>query len=459
MTGLVIFSYLASGLNFSILPPVLQRWAGHLGYTDYHELSKRVFTWRSSGYVIGCIFGSTLFRWINRQACLALMYFLISTTLFTASLSKDVTGINVSFGLQGICTGISDAATSAIICQVWKDKSGPFLQCLYFVFAIGNTVAPLMAAPLLDTNFKIPIFITAAVVMLTSFTLVSLVFLLKEEDDFLSQETGPDLSMRFTTSRSNSSSWISFVYGMSLDQCKKCIEFIKINNRTVIIVILTALIILLYSGMEIVYWEFLAFYLQEVPLQEKITDEKASYMMAAVTYGFMTSRGVGIFVSSKVSPSKILVFDFVLLMTACLALLTSDSLLFLWIGNILNGIAFGTVYPQIYALVAKEIEVTNFYSSVFVFSSGLTAAYYPDLVSSQIAKNHQFLVWLVFSSVVASGVLLLAFVIFVKKYPSIQLESQEMPLVIMSSTTEVSQGSFQTNTRDLNSNLVHQCRL
>jgi fucose permease len=214
---------------------------------------------------------------------------------------------------------------------------------------------------------------------------------------------------------------------------KSCIEWFQNNKRTVVIVILTSLIILIYSGMEIVYWEFLSSYLQTIPLSERISDERASYMMAAVTYGFMASRGVGIFVSAKVDPSRILIVDFVILVISCVSLLSSESMFVVWSGNILNGIAFGTIYPQIYALVAKEIEVTNFYSSLFVLSSGLTAAYYPQLVSSQISMNHQFLIWLVFSSVVASGILLITFVIFVKKYPSRQkVLNQEMLLVIKS---------------------------
>ena len=428
VTGVLVFSYLGSGLNFSVLSSVLKRWADSLN-TDIESFSS-VFTWRSTGYIPGCIFGCVLFRYINRQACLALMYFLVSTTLFAATLLRNLTGINWCFAIQGVCSGVCDAATGAILCQVWKDRSGPFLQALYFVFAVGSTIAPFMSAPLLDKDFNIPLFITAAVVLLSSITLLSLVYLVDEEDDDVTNGSGniTEVVEEAVSVDDNANQiHMTFLYNV-LTRIRNCIEWTKNNFRSVVIVLIIALMILFYSGMEIVYWEFLPLYLQEVPMAVRITDAKASYMMGAVNYGFMVTRGFGIFVSAKISPLKIIFFDFILLTIACLSLLIYDSMFVLWMGNILIGLAFGTAYPQIYALVAQQVEVTNYYASLFCFSSGLTAAFYPQLVSYQIRDNHQFLVWLVLGSIIASFVLLISFIIFVKRYPLQILSGQIMPL-------------------------------
>lgn len=389
---------LGSGVNFSILSPGLKFWAASFG-TDLNGISA-IFTWRSAGYVVGCLFGCVLFRYINRQICLSLMYFLISLTLILANVSRSLKASIACLGVQGLCTGVCDAATNVIMCQIWKDKSGPYMQALYFVFAIGCTIAPVFSAPFLDiTTFKTPMYMCAGLVFLSSVLLVSLVFLVKDEEDEEAEEEEQVPSVTSVLNLKNVITWTKE----------------RENQRTAIVVILTAFIILSYSGMEIVYWEFLAPYLQEVK-HLNITPEKASYMTGAVNYAFTIGRGLGIFVVTKVSPLALVYADFVLLFIACGGLLISNSLWMLWLGNILIGIAFATVYPQIYAIVAKEITVTNFYSSIFVFSSGVTSVFYPALVSAEITKNHNFLIWLVLISVAVSAGLLLVMNLLLRKY-------------------------------------------
>jgi len=400
VTAVLALSYLASGLNFSILSPLQLTWAQSLG-TDIYAFSS-VFTWRSTGYVFGCIFGCVLFRYINRQVCLAFMYLLIAITLSTATMASDLSGIVISLGLQGIFTGVCDAATSAIMCQVLKERAGPFLQVLYLSFGLGCTLAPLMAAPLLD-NFKTVLWMTSGLVLFSSISLLSLLCLVHEVRETDSQ--GNVTSTPF--------SWTAVL------------EWTKTNLRTVILVILTSFIILFLSGMEITYWEFLPAYLQQVPFSVMVSGEKASYMTSAANYGFMMARGVGIFLSARISPLNIILFDLLLLGFSCLLLLINGSLFVLWFCNITIGVAFGTLYPQIYALIAKEIMVTNYYSSLFAFCSGVTAALYPGLVSYQISRNHQFLVQLVLANIIVAAILLGLFVLVVRHFGRNELVKSE----------------------------------
>jgi FHS family Na+ dependent glucose MFS transporter 1 len=401
------------GINFSILSPTLTHLAHAYG-TDLVGISA-VYTSRSAGYLIGALFGCLLFRFMNRELTLSLMYFLIAGALLSVTMITNLTAAVIVMGIQGFCTGVCDSATNVMICQTWKQKASPYIQALYFFFGCGCTIAPLIVAPFLSTShFRFAYYITCAVLVVAGAVLLPLAFVEHHEPEHDEDE---DETRDLVTE--------GYSLKQALEWCRQ-----RGNQSTVIIVILVAVMIMAYSGMEIIYWEFITTYLLKIPHLHMLPQE-ATYMTAAVNYAFTLIRGLAIFVVWKIKPTIVIMFNLMLIMIACGLLLFSDTMTTVWIGNIMIGAAFSTVYPQIYAYAVTQITITNFIGSLLVFSSGATSVFYPKLVAREIEKHHNFLIWLVLISVAltfAAFLTLISFVRFFKRRPSPYLYGNDYEL-------------------------------
>lgn len=376
--------------------------------TDLEGISA-VYTSRSAGYLIGALFGCLLFRYLNRELCLSVMYFLIAAALLVVALIQNLTVAVIILGIQGFCTGVCDSATNVIICQTWKQKASPFIQALYFFFGLGNTIAPLMVAPFLTSGrFRIPFYITCSVLVLAGAVHLPLAFVqpLSQDEEQVDDDGVPD-EQQPSPRREND------------DKLKRMMEWCaqRENYSVAIIVVLLTIVITAYSGVEIIYWEFISAYLLKIP-HLTILPEKAAYMTAAVNYFFTLMRGLAIFFAAKVKPQIMINVNLLILMIACDLLLYSDSMTTVWIGNLLIGAAFSTIYPQIYAYAVSQITITNYIGSLFVFASGATALFYPKVVAREIERNHNFLIWIVLINIAVAFATFIALIILAKFFKS-----------------------------------------
>lgn len=340
------------------------------------------------------------------------MYMVIAGALLILASISNLTIAAIVMCVQGFCTGVCDSATNVILCQTWKDKSSAYIQCLYFFFALGSTIAPLMAAPYLFSNaFRIPYYITCCVLFMAGAALLPLAFLSRDHEP---QEQQDSARVRQIT---RSSSETRRAGTGRNGRLKRAMEWCSLrqNYSVAVVVILTTVMIMAYSGMEIIYWEFIAAYLMSIPGLH-ILPEQASYMTAAVNYAFTLLRGLAVFIVWKVRPQVVIFANLLVLIIACLLLLHSDSLLVVWVGNIMIGAAFSTVYPQIYAYTVSQIKISNYIGSLLVFASGLTAVYYPTLVAREIRKSHNFLIVLVLISIAVTICAFIALLIFTRAF-------------------------------------------
>ena len=381
------------GVNYAILSPSILHLAKAYN-TDLPGISS-IYTSRSTGYLIGALFGCLLFRFMNRELVLSISYFLIASALLVLIHARNLMTAIIVMGVQGFMTGVCDSATNVIICQTWKEKASLYIQSLYFFFGLGHMLAPLMSAPFLDPQqFRIPYYITSIILFVSGVAFLPLVFMKRQNQNKVEREEQEEEVV--DAPQTNISISV---------RVKQLLEWFgeRNNYSTVVTVVLFTIMILSYSGMEIIYWEFVSAYLMETPFN--ILPEKASYMTAAFTYAFAVVRGLAIFVVWKVKPQVILFIDLSVLLAACVLILKSSSITSLWVGNILIGVAFATIYPQIFAYASSKIHITNYIGSMFVFASGATAVFLPKIVAQKIKEDHNSLIWLVFicSSITAAA--------------------------------------------------------
>ena len=353
-----------------------------------------MYTARSAGYLIGALFGCLLFRFLRRELSLAILYMLIGAALLVLALTRSLVLAAVVMAAQGLCTGICDSATNVMLCLTWKDKASPYIQALYFFFGVGCTIAPLIVAPFLSADrFRIPFYITSALLFAAGAALLPLAMVRRSRPEQEHGTHGDDSAALTTTTRTSAPRLKDLLLWWSQRE----------NRSVLLVVLLVALMITAYSGMEIVYWQYIPTYLNKIPLLN-ISEERASYMTAAVNYAFTLLRGLAIFLVWKIKPAAMILISLAAVVIACALLLYSNTIGTVWAGNVLIGAAFSVIYPQIYAYATSKITINNYIGSVFVFCSGFMAVVYPVIIgaSMDVAGRHNALIWLVLGSVLVT---------------------------------------------------------
>lgn len=148
-----------------------------------------------------------------------------------------------------------------------------------------------------------------------------------------------------------------------------------------------------FVGMEQMHLQFLPTFVVNTELS--LSPSVAAMMSSAAALSFTIGRGLSIPLAIKLKPQTILYTNHFLMLlgTFILAIYANTSETMLWVGNIILGAGFSSVYASIYAFLEQQIRITNQIGSVFVFAGGLTAALSPSLVGQYIEPNPLILVW------------------------------------------------------------------
>ena len=142
----------------------------------------------------------------------------------------------------------------------------------------------------------------------------------------------------------------------------------------------------------------------------------AALVTSGTAAAFTIGRALSILLAIKIRPQTILYSNHVMMFSGViiLAIYAHTSEVMMWVGNILIGAGFSSVYASFYAflgtwlqkkdleqdqltlsycLAEQQFQVTNVIGSVFVFAGGLTAALSPSVVGAYIEANPLILVW------------------------------------------------------------------
>lgn len=148
-----------------------------------------------------------------------------------------------------------------------------------------------------------------------------------------------------------------------------------------------------FVGMEQMHLQFLPTFAVNTELD--ISPSTAAMIASAAALAFTIGRCLSIPLAIKLKPHTILYANHFLMLlgTIILAIYSNSSETMLWVGNVILGCGFSSVYASIYAFLEQKIRVTNRIGSIFVFAGGLTAAVSPSLVGQYIEANPLILVW------------------------------------------------------------------
>lgn len=162
---------------------------------------------------------------------------------------------------------------------------------------------------------------------------------------------------------------------------------------TIWLVSMGSLFLTFFVGMEQMHLQFLPTFAVNTELN--LSPSTAAMMSSAAALAFTVGRCLSIPLAIKLRPQTILYSNHILMLTGTmiLAVYANSSETMLWLGNVILGLGFSSVYASIYAFLENQFRVTNRVGSIFVFAGGLTAAVSPSLVGQYIEASPLILVW------------------------------------------------------------------
>ncbi|XP_077996296.1 sodium-dependent glucose transporter 1C-like [Glandiceps talaboti] len=409
-TSLVYLTLFGVGFVVAVFGPCLLDFQLLLGTSL--QKATFIFTARSTGYFIGClVWGACLDKFDNQ--------FILGSCLLGAS----ITGVSIAWCKEfallicmiaawGFCVGGLETGGNVVCVNVWGRDSGPWLQGLHFCFAVGATVAPLIAGPFLTPPSTESFNTTYASSIGPQPTYIPSLLPFDPNVSVLlnSSDIRETNIVNFNTTteptfRGNGTLWVPytilslfffavalpffwlFIRGPRLIAIPKDrhsdLEQSRQEADTESAIFKATLIILLFLfsfsfiGHEITYGGFI--YTFAIKSDYGFTVKVASYLNSAFWASFAAARGLGIFCAMFLSPRTMLIMDLCGMCTAStlLVIFGDTSLSVVWGASILLGLSLATVFPSAISWAECYIKLTGKAMSTFTMAAATSEMILP----------------------------------------------------------------------------------
>eukprot|EP00042_Codosiga_hollandica_P020262 m.65148 g.65148 ORF g.65148 m.65148 type:complete len:501 (+) comp49769_c0_seq6:79-1581(+) len=358
-----------------------------------------VFTARTAGSFLGCIFGGEL---VDR---LQNIYFTMAVALAVGGVVAFFVPFCTALGplmgvmaLQGFAFGVIDNGGNTLLLKFWHQEIGPWMQILHFSFGFGALIAPLVAEPFLlhsDTE--------------------------TDDDQLPISETPGPLAVRWayyicgmltTTVALSFLYWARYPVKAEPRPSENSAELVhrRQGDYRTYVLVGAFLFFLFYVGLEVGYGSFLFTYSVKSP--EIAFSRSDGAFITAVYWGmFSVGRFLAIFLALKLEPLTMLMLDFAGCFLAMLMILIFHAnASILWVGTGLFGFSMASVFPSGIHLIENFIDVTGRVSTILVVASSLGDVAVPLLLGWLIG------VWPALFIVLSFIILVLAILIFAVLY-------------------------------------------
>lgn len=393
-----------------------------------------------------------LYNIFNRQLIYAGCFVLMGTAYFLTPHVRLLAFFIFAQGMTGIAAAGMDAAATIWPLELFKDRVNPYLQAIHFAFALGNTFAPLISAPFLsptvtlDLNSTlafdlrpasqsllfVPYTIAAVILFVAAIFLVILNYLrpyqvpesIQLQDDmvqsicveYVANYKGQSSTRQLLTSnvvdrlRLADSLYLgsgSFNFSgrtKSMTQEREALLKVKgqpmKNNKDLppwlsrLIIGLGAVLLCGYCGIEMNAMNYLEMFVVKGPL--KLSKEKGAHMTSVMAGAFTIGRGASVYLATKVTPVTMLYFDVIFMMLGTLIILIFGHIseAYIWLGIIVLGLGFASVYPTTYAFLEPRVHLDNTCTGIMLFVSSLIPAVNPIIVGSFVHIYPMVFMWL-----------------------------------------------------------------
>lgn len=335
-----------------------------------------LFTARSFGYLLGSLRGGRAFDRLKGQPLMAGLLFCMAGMMALVPFAKLLWLLTALLFILGTAEGAVDVGGNTLLVWVHRERVGPYMNALHFFFGIGALLAPLIAAQfLLRTND-----IAWVYWLLALYLLPVTIYLMRQPSPSApsSSHSGQE----------------------------------ALSNPTLIRLIV--LFFILYVGAEASFGGWIFTYATELNLANPVI---AAYL-TSIFWGFFTlGRLVGIPLSTRFSPHKMLTWDLVgSLASILLILFLPGSIATLALGVAGLGFSFATIFPGMLIYAGKRMPITGKVNGYFLLGAGMGAMIFPVLIGQFFGKfGPAAVMWIVFLDLVALAITYSVIVLFQRR--------------------------------------------
>ena len=329
LTTAYYLAFILLGLALGAEGPTLPKLAENTSSTlDQISL---IFFSGSTGYLLGSYISGRIYDRLPGHQFLAGVILLLGITIAFVPVATSLWMLLVVTLIAGFAKGALDVGGNTLILWVHHEKVGPFMNGLHALFGLGAFIGPLIVARVLAITDNIYlVYWTLAIAALPVAALI---------------------------------------WSLPSPSARPMPEEHKDAPLPVLPLAVMVLCFLLYVGAEVGYGNWIYTYALQMGLGTEIT---SAYLTSAFWGAFTLGRLLGIPVSTRLRPLTILYLDFVgSLLSLGLILLFRDSALILWIGSILLGISFASVFPTFLTLSEERMHVTGTMAGWFLVGGSL----------------------------------------------------------------------------------------
>jgi len=355
-------AFIALGIGTSSLGPALPFLAQNTGST-IREISI-LFTAKSGGYMLGSIISGWLYDRLPGHAIALTSILGIAAAMALLPVIPLLWVLVLVVGLLGMVEGSLDVGCNAMLVWVHGGKVGPFMHSLHFCFGIGTFFAPIVIAQSVLRSGEINWgFYSLALIMMPI------------------------------------AIWV--IRTASPTHPKAAAEIVYQGNTKIIILIMAFLI--MYVGAEVGFGGWVYTYALEGKLA---TAASGAYLTSAYWGAFTVGRLVSIPIAARVRPRWILFGDLVgSVVSLLIIILLPDSTTALWIGAVLLGLFFASIFPTIFIFAERRMTLTGAVTSWFFVGASIGGMSFPWLMGQLFETiNPKAIMLVIIGDVLLAGV-------------------------------------------------------
>jgi len=344
ITAAYYLAFILLGLTIAAEGPTLLKLAENT--SSALDRISSIFIFGSFGYLSGSYIGGRIYDGIPGHQFMAGILVLLGVTVAFVPVATSLWSLLAIILILGLAKGALDVGCNTLLLWIHNEKVDPFMNGLHACFGVGAFVAPLIVARVITITGNIYwVYWSFAI---AAFPIAVFIWSL------------PSPSPRVTPDEH------------------------KDTPLPVLPVAILVLCFVLYVGAEVGYGNWIYTYALKLELGTEVT---SAYLTSAFWGFFTLGRLLAIWISTRVRPRTILYLDF----TGCLAslgliLLFRDSSTILWIGSVLLGLSFASIFPTFLTLSEARMHVTGTMAGWFLVGGGIGGMILPWAIGQAFVR-------------------------------------------------------------------------
>jgi FHS family Na+ dependent glucose MFS transporter 1 len=367
--------FISLGLSGAALGPLLPALSAAT-HTSLALISF-IFTARSLGYLLGSWAGGHVYDRVNGHKLMIAALTVMMIGHLSVPLLPVYIFILVVMFFVGLGQSIIDIGGNVNLLWVYQSKVGPYMSGMHFSFGLGAFLSPMLLNAILRSNggsLTWPFWVLGIAFLPGIFSLIFLRAPQNPEKEIVTNNSG----------KSNS-----------------------------VLVLLLMLMFLLYVGIEGGFGGWIFTYVTEGDLA---SDTAGSYINSLFWGAIMLGRFVSIPLAKKISPSKMLLANFVsALIFLSIILIWPANYFVVWLVSIGFGLSLSSVFPTLMALSETRMKVTGRITSLFFIGVSLGALIMPTLLGQIFDYIGSYYIMVALFTATGLGLLVLLSVLLVSK--------------------------------------------